>query len=99
MTNKYENLDTVEKIARDISYSLSFSDRNYIKTRKNNFDSVGRAIRNGYGLWVDHPLTERWRNNPETHDIRGGVDYSEDHPDQVSHNILIELINILNEEG
>lgn len=51
--------------------------------------SWGRAIRNDFGLWQpDHPLTKRWHEHPEEHDLRNGVDYSLDHPDSVSMEIM-----------
>jgi len=51
--------------------------------------SWGMAIRNEFGLWQeDHPLTANWFAHPEKHDLRDGVDYSEDHPDAVSMRIM-----------
>lgn len=53
--------------------------------------NICRYIRNEYGLWHSHPLTKRWRDNPNDRDIRDGVDWSEDHPDAVSHRVY-ELV-------
>lgn len=53
--------------------------------------TVGMSVRNHYGLWHDSILTERWRNDPATHDIRNGIDYSADHPDAISALILKEI--------
>lgn len=50
--------------------------------------NLGRAIRNEYGLWVDHPLTEKWRTDPKSRKIVGGVDESPDHPDNLSGQIV-----------
>jgi len=54
-------------------------------------------IRNKYGLWHDHPLTERWRKE-ETNDLRNGTDHSIDHPDNISEIIkdrVLEELRIL----
>lgn len=52
----------------------------------------GMWIRNTYGLWdKTHPLTTEWHTNPGSHDIRDGTDYSKDHPDSVSNEILAAL--------
>jgi len=53
-----------------------------------------RSIRNNYGLWHTHPLTERWRKEG-ANDLRDGVDYSIDHPDNVSGQIFARLIERL----
>jgi hypothetical protein len=52
----------------------------------------GTWIRNTYGLWnPEHPLTTNWANNEAGRDIRDGTDYSKDHPDAVSNDILAAL--------
>lgn len=52
-------------------------------------NSWGLDIRNAFGLWrTDHPLTKHWHEKPEEHDLRGGIDYSLDHPDHVSMEIM-----------
>jgi hypothetical protein len=54
--------------------------------------SLGMGIRNEYGLWdPEHPLTTNWAKNPESHDMRDGVDHSKDHPDAVSNEIIAAL--------
>lgn len=51
--------------------------------------SLGRDLRNHFGLWNPvHPLTQHWHLNPECRNMVDGVDYSEDHPDAVSMDIL-----------
>jgi hypothetical protein len=61
--------------------------------------SWGMAIRNEFGLWsADHPLTKHWHQKPEERDLRSfdgftiqnceGVDYSKDHPDAISMEIM-----------
>jgi hypothetical protein len=50
--------------------------------------SLGRAIRNEFELWYVSCLTEGWRTNEAGRDIRDGVDYSEDHPDHVSTQLM-----------
>jgi hypothetical protein len=53
---------------------------------------TGMSIRNTYGLWdPTHVLTTNWANNPESRDMRDGVDYSNDHPDAVSNEILAAI--------
>lgn len=47
-----------------------------------------REIRNHYRLWIDSPLTQKWRERPDLRDIRDGVDYSTGHPDAVSQRIF-----------
>jgi hypothetical protein len=52
----------------------------------------GTWIRNSYGLWnPEHPLTTKWANDESSRDIRDGTDYSKDHPDAVSNDILAAL--------
>jgi len=90
------NINTIEGIADDVISKMSDEDKVWVT--KHSLDnvcamhhSVGQWIRNTYGLWHTNALTESWRTKPETHDIRGGVDYSADHPDAVSNDVL-ELI-------
>jgi hypothetical protein len=52
----------------------------------------GMSIRNEFGLWEpDHPLTKHWHECPDDHDIRNGIDFSEDHPDAVSMRIMLAV--------
>jgi hypothetical protein len=53
--------------------------------------SMGMDIRNHYLLYHTSPLTKRWRDNPYSHDIRFGIDFSPDHPDAISTLILKEV--------
>jgi hypothetical protein len=65
-----------------------------VKSGERDFGMIGRSIRNEYGLWEpDHPLTQHWHQNPECRNIVDGIDYSEDHPDAVS----AEIIRVLRE--
>jgi hypothetical protein len=48
--------------------------------------TLGRSIRNEFKLWETH-----W-----TPDIRNGVDYSPDHPDQISMRVIEEVWERLN---
>ena len=50
----------------------------------------GRWIRNFYGLWHTSPLTLRWRNSGPS-DMRHDVDYSYDHPDNITGVIIDRL--------
>jgi hypothetical protein len=52
--------------------------------------SMGMDIRNHYSLWHTSELTKRWRENPYSHDIRFGIDFSVDNPDAISTLILKE---------
>lgn len=52
---------------------------------------MGTQIRNYYGLWSTSPVTERWRNDPSSHDIQDGCDCSKDHPDAVSMRVIERL--------
>lgn len=89
----------INKTARNFIDTLSQEDKDYIVSGQNFIDMVGRAIRNHGNLWHDSPLTERWRTDPSSRDIRDGVDYSEDHPDQISHIILERVIQLLKADG
>jgi hypothetical protein len=54
--------------------------------------SLGMGIRNEYGLWDQtHPLTGNYLTKPETRDVRDGVDWSKDHPDSVSNEIIAAI--------
>lgn len=55
----------------------------------------GRWIRNHYDLWFTNPLTQRWRTDPSSHDMRDGIDHSVDHPDNLSAEIIEEVIKKL----
>lgn len=93
MSNKY---DTVDKIVSHVM--LGFSPDDFAHFQGITLEEAGRMhhgfgthIRNTYGLWKDNPLTEKWRTDESSHDIRDGCDYSLDHPDQMS-NTIIEAI-------
>ena len=81
---------TVESIAALILREWSKEDLDFVKSGARDLGGmITRSIRNDYGLWeFDHPLTQHWHMNPECRNIVDGVDYSEDHPDQVSVAIL-----------
>jgi hypothetical protein len=78
MVNEVENLlkkETLKEIRKE-----------FVNTPKTKLvmyhGTLGRTIRNEYKLWETH-----W-----TPDIRdGGVDYSPDHPDQVSMRVIGEV--------
>jgi len=54
--------------------------------------TLGRAVRNNYKLWdEDNPLTTKWHKEPHNRHIISGIDYSEDHPDYVSGEIIKEV--------
>lgn len=86
-------LSTIEEIAQDLVSQLHQDDIEAIATEFSSYEpmvriwsetGIMRAIRNEYGLWWDNPLTEKWRTDEAGRDIRDGVDFSEDHPDNVS---------------
>ena len=101
-------LSTIEEIAQDVVSQLTpldlkgiacdFRDRGqlegmWLKT------SFQREIRNEYSLWYENPLTERWRTDESSHDIRDGVDYSEDHPDNISAVIYNRIVELAKEKS
>ena len=52
--------------------------------------SIGRNIRNTYGLWnSENPSTKHWHNFPDDRLIIDGIDCSQDHPDAVSFDIIV----------
>ncbi len=76
-------IDEIDDESQQALRSLSFDQLASLHS------SWGRAIRNEFGLWqFDHPLTKHWHEFPEEHDMRNGVDYSDDHPDAVSMEIM-----------
>jgi len=57
----------------------------------------GTYIRNTYSLWFENPLTEKWRTDEASRNIVDGVDYSDDHPDAVSMQIIKTLYTKMKE--
>jgi hypothetical protein len=54
--------------------------------------TLGRAVRNNYRLWdEDHPLTTKWHKEPHNRHIVSDIDFSEDHPDYVSSELIKEV--------
>jgi hypothetical protein len=94
---------TIEDIVADILKHLPEEDKAFFRRMpqdgKQLFDqmalsSFGTWIRNKYGLWHDHPLTERWRKEGPS-DLRDGIDYSPDHPDSISAIIIDRVLEEL----
>ena len=87
-------LHTVSAIADDIVDQLDPRSVEALKSMKKDelpglHHGWGTAIRNHYGLWSpDNPITKNWHAYPEKHDMRDGVDYSKDHPDSVSMQVM-----------
>lgn len=51
--------------------------------------TLGMHLRNHYNLWdSNHPLTQHWHMYQDCRNMVDGTDYSEDHPDAVSMDIL-----------
>lgn len=85
---------SIQSIAELIRAEWPQGDLEFVKSGERDFGMIGRSIRNEYGLWEsDHPLTQHWHQNPECRNIVDGIDYSEDHPDAVS----AEIIRVLRE--
>ena len=93
-------LHTIEGIASDVisKFGSELMDTIKLDTVTNArmlHHLFGRWIRNTYSLWYDNNLTLHWRSNPDGRDMRDGVDYSKDHPDAVSADIITEVWNQL----
>lgn len=83
---------SIEAIAQFILKEWSESDLYFIQSRCLDFGQVGHSVRNDYGLWeFDNPLTQHWHQHEDCRNIVDGIDHSEDHPDNVSAEI-IELV-------
>lgn len=83
-------MNTIEEIAKDAITRISPEDLQWIKKQDvyELHHNLGRWIRNLYDLWLTSPLTENWRTNPDTRDLRDGLDYSPYHPDAISTRII-----------
>lgn len=87
-------LHSTAAYADDILNQLPQEETEYLKAMKAEdlpslHHSWGTGIRNECGLWdPDHPLTTHWHKFPAERDLRDGVDYSMDHPDSVSMDIM-----------
>ena len=89
MTIRTRHQITPQWIADRILQEWSAEDLAFLKSGQYDFGMCARAVRNDYGLWeMDHPLTQHWHMHPEARNIVDGIDHSEDHPDQVSAEIL-----------
>lgn len=85
---------TIKSIVTDLIKHLSDEDKTYFRKTDTTLErhGLGMHVRNEYGLWnPDHPLTANWHQHPETRDIRDGIDYSPDHPDNISGTIVEAL--------
>jgi hypothetical protein len=93
---------TIDDIVDDMMFKVDNEDKKMLlspvppRTSKDDFSGLERIwaetsflrwIRNQYGLWHTHPLTQRWRDEGPN-DLRDGVDYSSDHPDNLSGQIF-----------
>lgn len=88
---------TVGDIADDIIFGLPQAEVDYLRALPE-ADLItlhhgwGTSIRNHYELWdPEHLLTTHWHKFPLERDMRDGVDYSADHPDSVSMDIMKEI--------
>lgn len=94
-------MNTIREIVKDlVENKLDAQDQEYfgnmtLNQLRSTHRDLGMFIRNHYGLWVDSPLTKSWRENESTRDIREGIDYSSDHPDAVSEQIIVDLHKFL----
>ena len=91
------NEATIQDAALAFINILSDEDKAYVAEGGDDLNMVGRAIRNELKLWHTHPLTRRWRTDEASRDIRDGVDYSIDHPDNISEEIRKAAVAILNQ--
>jgi len=82
---------TISAIVDCILQTWSQEDLDFVKSGIQDFGQIGRHIRNDFGLWYDHPLTEKWRNNEAGRTIIDGIDHSSDHPDAVAALVVEEL--------
>lgn len=82
---------TINAIVDHMLNTMSPEDLAFVKSNQHDFGEIGRYVRNTYDLWHSHPLTELWRADPTSRDIRNDIDWSEGHPDTVSAQILIQL--------
>lgn len=89
-------MNTIDEIVDELMVIVSDLDKKRLiapSTSKSRTEQVWietaitRRIRNYYGLWHNHPLTKRWHDEG-SNDMRNGVDYSTDHPDNLSAVIL-----------
>lgn len=92
--------DTTEKIIEDLLQSEDFVSSvkifidDKIDSKRTAWEKsfthsfFTREIRNRYSLWYESPLTKNWRENESSRVIIDGIDYSEDHPDNISGKIF-----------
>lgn len=98
--------DTIDDIVDDLMFKVEDSDKKLLLNPPTDpaqdeylayawgKDGFLRWIRNHYNLWKSHPLTNRWLTHGGN-DIREGVDYSADHPDNVSGQIFDRFVERL----
>lgn len=104
MENAMIQTTTIDDIVNDLLFKLDKEDLDFLinppaadtdKSKQLEYiwgrTSFMRSIRNEYGLWHTHPLTQRWRTDGPN-DLRDGVDYSSDHPDNVSAQVFGRLV-------
>ena len=104
MMHKSRPHPSIDDIARDVLIQAKTQEaglREYallpIDELMYHHHTMGRWIRNEYGLWHDSPLTEAWRTNVAGRDLRNGIDYSADHPDTISMRVLERVQELLRE--
>ena len=87
-------LHSIAAVADELFDQLDANSMHALKTmKKSELHSLhhgwGTSIRNKYGLWnPQNPLTKNWHAHPEKHDMSDGIDYSKDHPDAMSMQII-----------
>ena len=90
------NEATIQDAALQFISLLKDEDKEYVAAGHNDFDMVNQDIRHELKLWHTHPLTRRWREDEASRDIREEIDYSIDHPDNISEEIRKAVVLILN---
>jgi hypothetical protein len=91
----YSKFDSTEKIVQDLLQNEDFLSNLKVFLAEDDLRNRGwfgslftREIRKRYSLWHESPLTKNWRDKPESRNIVSGVDYSKDHPDNISSKIF-----------
>lgn len=88
-SRQHTQINTIQGICDRILLTWTKEDLEFVKSERYDFGMVGRRIRNDFGLWDPaHPLTQHWHLHPDCRNIVNGIDFSEDHPDNISGEIL-----------
>jgi hypothetical protein len=91
--------NTVNDIADDMINNMSEQDRLYFSKNHKYMETriLARYIRNTYELWTTNPITHNWRNHINR-TVVNGIDFSYEHPDNISSYIVKLIIERLKDE-